>query len=284
MDELFALYKKVAHFAIYFNGHRQPIIHDYPWLPVFVIPIYVLIVYFGPKLMANREPFRIKGILKVYNFFLAFISLCMFLGMAIPVYDFLSTRSFYDLVCMPEGELYYGVAFFCIWLFALSKYLELLDTVFLILEKKEIIFLHWYHHTTVLAYTWFSLVILTPPGAIFAVVNTFVHTIMYWYYYLSATGYRAPWARVVTVIQLSQMIVGIVTSSTWSYFYLTGVKCPMTHPNTYMVSSLVIYVTYFLLFLQLYIDRYHGPRAKAAAAAAAAAAAKTAATKPVKKD
>lgn len=280
MEQLVAYYNQVTHFALFFNAHRQPIVHDYPWLPAFVIPIYLLVVYYGPKIMANREPFRIKGILKAYNFFLSFVSLCMCLGMAIPVVIFLKSRGFYELVCMPEGELYYGFAFFCIWLFALSKYLELFDTVALILEKKEIIFLHWYHHATVLAYTWFSLVILTPPGAIFAVVNTFVHTIMYWYYYLSATGYRAPWARMVTLIQLIQMVVGIATSSAWTYFYLSGVKCPMTHPQSYMYSTLAIYVTYFLLFFQLYVERYHKPKAAAAAAKAAAAAA----PKPVKAD
>lgn len=40
--------------------------------------------------------------------------------------------------------------------FALSKPIELLDTLFLILRKRPVIFLHWYHHVTVLLYTWLS--------------------------------------------------------------------------------------------------------------------------------
>ena len=39
-------------------------------------------------------------------------------------------------------------------LFIFSKFPELLDTAFLVLQKKRVIFLHWFHHTTVLLYCW----------------------------------------------------------------------------------------------------------------------------------
>ena len=48
--------------------------------------------------------------------------------------------------------------------FAMSKLIEYGDTVFLVLRKRPISFLHWYHHTTVLAYTWHGTKDATIPG------------------------------------------------------------------------------------------------------------------------
>ncbi len=42
------------------------------------------------------------------------------------------------------------------WAFCFSKLPELIDTVFIVLRKQPLIFLHWYHHASVLVYCWFS--------------------------------------------------------------------------------------------------------------------------------
>lgn len=53
--------------------------------------------------------------------------------------------------CNPDG-----VAAFWSFLFAISKLVELGDTLFIVLRKKKLIFLHYYHHAVVLIYTMHS--------------------------------------------------------------------------------------------------------------------------------
>lgn len=50
--------------------------------------------------------------------------------------------------CNPDS-----VAAYWSFLFAVSKVIELGDTLFIVLRKKPLIFLHYYHHVAVLVYT-----------------------------------------------------------------------------------------------------------------------------------
>ncbi|CAN0512742.1 unnamed protein product [Discosporangium mesarthrocarpum] len=52
---------------------------------------------------------------------------------------------------------------------------ELGDTFFIVLRKKPLIFLHWYHHVTVLLYCWHSYYEQTTYGLYFICMNYTVH-------------------------------------------------------------------------------------------------------------
>lgn len=239
-----------------FDSEYQPLIHDYTWsLPFGACTLYLLFVAFGPSLVKRK--FDLSKVLRRWNLFLFILSLVMFLGMAPPVASFFFDRGMYQLICLPGRELYHGSQMFWVYLFAMSKYLELIDTVFLVLRHRRVSFLHYYHHTTVLLYTWFSM--NTLPGGlgyIFSIMNSAVHCMMYWYYYLAACGKRVSWAQAVTVLQLAQMVVGVVIASMWTYYYLTGATCHCSYPVAYILFSIALYGSYFILFLQFYLDRY----------------------------
>ena len=244
-------------FIFYFDGTNQPIIHQYPWMmPLIAIPLYWMMVFFGPRLMEKREAFKLRVPLMLWNLLLCGLSIFMFLGMVFPIISFLLKEGFRQLMCMPGGELYFGLPFFSVWLFALSKFLELVDTLFIILRKRPVHFLHWYHHTTVLAYTWFAVVTLAAPGAMFAAVNAGVHCVMYFYYFLASIGSRPSWGILVTIIQLTQMLVGITISILWVIYYLSAEGCTMAYPQAYMWSTSALYASYFILFLKFFIERY----------------------------
>ncbi|RXN34560.1 adenine DNA glycosylase-like protein [Labeo rohita] len=132
-----------------------------PWLlvysPVPVICIflcYLVIIWIGPKLMKNKEPVDLKAVLIVYNFAMVGLSIYMF-------HEFMVTSwlANYSYLCQPvdysRSPLGMRMASVCWWFF-FSKVIELSDTIFFILRKKnsQLTFLHVYHHGTMIFNWW----------------------------------------------------------------------------------------------------------------------------------
>lgn len=123
-----------------------------PILTIFVL--YLLLVKQGPRWMEQYKPLHLQGWLVIYNLALVGLSVYMF-------EEFLVTaiKSSYSLQCQPvdysDDPLALRMASVCWWYF-FSKIIELLDTVFFILRKKnnQITFLHVYHHSTMLINWW----------------------------------------------------------------------------------------------------------------------------------
>ena len=89
----------------------------------------------------------------------------------------------------------------------LSKIFEFGDTVFIVLRKQKLIFLHWYHHVVVMICVFYAKALGQPFGRWFATINYAVHAIMYSYYTLRALKIRVPKivAMMITAIQSAQV-------------------------------------------------------------------------------
>ncbi|MGH0161028.1 UNVERIFIED_CONTAM: hypothetical protein FKN15_040361 [Acipenser sinensis] len=139
--------------------HSDPRLNVYPMMqsPTLMTSILVGYVIFvlkvGPRFMANRKPYDLKGVMVAYNFFLVAFSIFI-------VYEFLMSgwATDYTWKCdpvdfsnSPQGLRMVRVA----WFFLFSKFIELLDTVFFVLRKKnsQVTFLHVFHHS-VMPWTW----------------------------------------------------------------------------------------------------------------------------------
>merc|ERR1712179_596621 len=107
---------------------------------------------------------------------------------------------------------------------------ELGDTVFIVLRKQQLIFLHWYHHLTVLIYVFYCFSQFTSCGRWFMVMNYFVHSLMYSYYTLRALRVRVPRtvAMVITSLQLLQMVVGCAVNTGAFLYKRQGRDCTVS--------------------------------------------------------
>ncbi|CAG7825356.1 unnamed protein product [Allacma fusca] len=188
--------------------------------------LYVILIFTGQRLMKNRKPFQIRPLLTFWNIFLAAFSIAGCMRTAPELFFVLSQdKGFHRSICIRD-EHNSATAFWG-WLMAMSKLVELGDTAFIVLRKQPLLFLHWYHHITVLVYTWFTYEAYEPPLRWFMTMNLFVHALMYSYYVLKSLRIRVPrnFAMMITCLQLSQMIVGVTINIYSLYVKASGTEC-----------------------------------------------------------
>jgi len=133
---------------------------------------------------------------------------------------------------------------------------ELFDTFFIVVHKKPLIFLHWYHHITVLVYTWVAYTEKTPSALFFGPINAMVHSVMYGYYFLMAVKMKPKWFNAIwiTVAQILQMVIGVTVSIVSFYYYKYDDECDL-QPGT-LVAAFFMYGSYLYLFAAFFFNRY----------------------------
>ncbi|KAL1131774.1 hypothetical protein AAG570_011387 [Ranatra chinensis] len=218
--------------------------------------LYMILIFGGQHYMQSRPRFQLKGVLSVWNTLLATFSIMGAFRTAPELFHVLKNYGIYHSICIPSFIELDRVAGVWTWLFVLSKLPELGDTVFVVLRKQPLIFLHWYHHITVLLYSWFSYTEYTSSARWFIVMNYCVHSIMYSYYALKAMGYHPPRAisMLITTCQLCQMIVGC-TVNIWAAQYIQEHQpCHVSVTNIRL--SIAMYFSYFVLFARFFYKAY----------------------------
>ncbi|XP_064890433.1 very long chain fatty acid elongase 4 isoform X1 [Columba livia] len=225
-------------------------------LPVtFLFASYLFVVALGPFYMCHRKPLKLRGLLIAYNLAMMTLSSYMF-------YEFLVTSVLanYSYLCQPvdysRSELGMRQMARVCWWFFFSKVIELLDTVFFILRKKQeqVTFLHVYHHGTML-FNWWSGVKYVPGGQAFFIgmLNSFVHIFMYGYYALASLGPQMHrylwWKRYLTIMQLCQFVAIAVHSS-----YNLFAECPF--PDGFNIAVFLYILSLIALFLHFYYWTY----------------------------
>ncbi|XP_050086268.1 elongation of very long chain fatty acids protein AAEL008004-like [Anopheles aquasalis] len=184
--------------------------------PILIVGLVVAYLYFvlrwGPRYMSNRKPYDLRNVIKAYNLFQVIANSILFLRIFYNVFVQYNEFSFHcQLIDYSRSQRGMDEVFFSYAYFGL-KLLDLADTVFFVLRKKQshVSFLHVYHHSLMVITTYCALTFV-PGGHVLmlGLWNTLVHAVMYFYYFLTSLGTTKNniwWKQHLTRLQLIQFI------------------------------------------------------------------------------
>ncbi|XAR53127.1 Very-long-chain 3-oxoacyl-CoA synthase [Bertholletia excelsa] len=180
--------------------------------------------------LRRRSPALPASVLRcasaAHNLLILILSLLMALGCSLSTLSQMPNPKW--IFCFPKAQTRpTGPVFFWAYVFYLSKILEFIDTLLIILagDIRRLSFLHVYHHTVVvvMCYLWLSNSQSLFPVAL--VTNASVHTLMYAYYLLCALGRRPWWKKAVTNCQIVQFLFSFAVSVVMLYYHFSGSGC-----------------------------------------------------------
>ncbi|XP_017772349.1 PREDICTED: elongation of very long chain fatty acids protein 4-like [Nicrophorus vespilloides] len=226
-----------------------------PAVPVIIIGLYLLLVLKClPKYMEKRKPYDLKTVVQCYNIIQIISCSTMVYGVCT------SGWTFSKLTCWPIEYSYDYLPMRmlnCVWWTMILKISDLIETIFFVLRKKDnqVSNLHLYHHTSTYFISW----IMTKyvGGAMYTfpiIINSFIHVLMYTYYFLSALGPQ--WRQRInhlkpklTMLQMVQFCILLIYSA--QVFY--G-DCDVSFgiAITFIIDVMVI----FAFFINFYIKSY----------------------------
>jgi len=249
---LFAFEKKFFNETL--AQEKMQFVSEYFYNSLIYAFIYLVILFGSQNLMKNREKFNLKHSLIAWNFVLAGFSTLGAIRIWPEFIYVLKTKGLRHSYC--SKDWLFGVTGGWGALFVVSKLPELADTFFIVARKQKLIFLHWYHHFTVLIYAVFSAKDFAASGRWFCIMNFTVHAFMYTYYAFRALRFKIPkWINIlITTSQLLQMVFGVYINVNAYLIRGRGEYCDISYDN--MRWSFLMYFTYFVLFFNFFYKTY----------------------------
>ncbi|XP_027555795.1 elongation of very long chain fatty acids protein 3 [Neopelma chrysocephalum] len=216
--------------------------------------IYLILVFGIQHFMKERRAFHLRTPLMLWSFSLTLFSVFAASRVWKQMAFLLLNKGFKQSVCSRSVYVHPATKLW-LHLFAVSKYVELGDTVFIVLRKKKLIFLHWYHHLIAAVVAWYSYKDMVAGVGWVAALNLSVHGLTYSYYTVTATGIRVPKsiALIITTSQMVQM-TGFVIMNIFIFFWKDDKVCYTTWPL--LLTTSCAYTTLLILFGNFFFKTY----------------------------
>ena len=223
---------------------------DSVWVPLGMTALYFMMIMHGRRWMRFREPFDMRTGMVIYNLYQTAINAFMVAGLIMEVQS--------------SGMRWWGSGIersarghtlaFLLYAHYHNKYVEYMDTVFMVLRKKDrqISFLHVYHHV-LMTWSWFAVLRWGPGGDAWfgACCNSLIHVLMYSYNLLRTLGIPCPWKKILTQMQMVQF--GLCFSQS----VYVGLFCDAgTYPCFLTTLQMFVMVNMLVLFGNFYQQQY----------------------------
>jgi len=138
--------------------------------------------------------------------------------------------------------------------FYYSKYVEYLDTVWLVLKGKPVSFLQTFHHFGAPWDIYLGLVFQNEALWIFMFLNAFIHTIMYTYYAMTAAGISYPAKPLITLMQIVQFVAGFTV--VWPYKDISCFRADKGMMLSWVFNYMYVGGVLFLFMNFFYMDNF----------------------------
>lgn len=186
-----------------------------PFVPIISVILYLILsklLFNAIRITFDLQP-KGNGLQKltaIHNLILAVYSAWTFLHTTPLVIRHMYETSFWGTLCDADGSLWYEKGFgFWLTHFYISKYYEFIDTWIVLLKGRNPIFLQTFHHAGIALLMWGFVVTSSSVGLIIVCFNSFIHTLMYTYYFLASYGYQSPLKHYLTQAQIIQFLMGM---------------------------------------------------------------------------
>lgn len=234
-------------------------VESYPLLgsskPVItILAMYLIFIYYlGPKLMENRKPFKLKGLMMFYN------TIQIIGSGTVGIYGYYWTyhQNHFKFRCQEANfsasEQGYK-EFIATYSYFILKILDLSDTIFFVLRKKnaQISILHVYHHVIMFVIMFIGSKYI-PAGhlTLIGIINCFVHVVMYFYYLVSSVSSKLIWwKKYLTQIQILQF------TAVQLHALNALLRNDCKYPKSLLSLTLLINFTITLFFCNFYYHAY----------------------------